>query len=253
MSLHEELLATDQIAVAFATALHALRGDAPALTPQPAANAVPDPFSNDDVRGAAATFRSESGVTGSVVVFVVASLADALEAAGGDEDFVGVISPALVASAHAIGSLAGVPCATEPAVSYERDALPTSAQLAAYPVLEGDAPVACLVVHVASEPDGAEAAGTEQALAGSPLIDSFTGDVLGDVEMGVTAELGRARMSVRELLSISPGAVIDLDRAAGEPVDVLVNGKLIARGEVVIVDEEFGIRISEILKQGTPH
>ena len=70
--------------------------------------------------------------------------------------------------------------------------------------------------------------------------------MLADVEMGVTAELGRCRMTVRELLSITPGAVIDLDRAAGAPVDVLVNGTLIARGEVVVIDEEFGIRISEL-------
>jgi flagellar motor switch protein FliN/FliY len=71
--------------------------------------------------------------------------------------------------------------------------------------------------------------------------------LLHDVEMGVTAELGRRRMSVRDLLSLTPGAVIELDRAAGSPVDVLVNGTLIARGEVVVIDEEFGIRISEIV------
>ena len=76
--------------------------------------------------------------------------------------------------------------------------------------------------------------------------------MLADVEMGVTAELGRCRMTVRELLSLTPGAVIDLDRAAGAPVDVLVNGTLIARGEVVVIDEEFGIRISEILQSGRP-
>ena len=79
------------------------------------------------------------------------------------------------------------------------------------------------------------------APAGRPL------DLLHDVEMGVTAELGRTRMTVRDLLSLSPGSVVELDRAAGSPVDVLVNGTLIARGEVVVLDEEFGIRISEII------
>ena len=68
-----------------------------------------------------------------------------------------------------------------------------------------------------------------------------------DVEMGVTAELGRRRMTVRDLLALTPGSVIELDRAAGSPVDVLVNGTLIARGEVVVIDEEFGIRIAEIV------
>ena len=65
--------------------------------------------------------------------------------------------------------------------------------------------------------------------------------------MGVTAELGRRRMTVRDLLALTPGSVIELDRAAGSPIDVLVNGTLIARGEVVVIDEEFGIRISEIV------
>jgi flagellar motor switch protein FliN/FliY len=54
-------------------------------------------------------------------------------------------------------------------------------------------------------------------------------------------------MTVRDLLSLTPGSVVELDRAAGSPVDVLVNGTLIARGEVVVIDEEFGIRISEII------
>ena len=71
--------------------------------------------------------------------------------------------------------------------------------------------------------------------------------ILKDVEMGVTAELGRRRMTVRDLLALTPGSVIELDRAAGSPVDVLVNGTLIARGEVVVIDEEFGIRIAEIV------
>jgi flagellar motor switch protein FliN/FliY len=79
------------------------------------------------------------------------------------------------------------------------------------------------------------------------LVEPRALALLHDVEMGVTAELGRRRMTVRELLSLTPGAVIELDRAAGSPVDVLVNGTLIARGEVVVIDEEFGIRVSEIV------
>ena len=75
-------------------------------------------------------------------------------------------------------------------------------------------------------------------------------DLLRDVEMEVTAELGRTRMTVRELLSLAPGAVVELDRAAGSPADLLVNGTLIARGEVVVVDEDFGIRITEIVADG---
>jgi flagellar motor switch protein FliN/FliY len=75
-------------------------------------------------------------------------------------------------------------------------------------------------------------------------------ELLHEVEMGVTAELGRTRMTVRDLLSLTPGAVVELDRAAGSPVDLLVNGTLVARGEVVVIDEEFGVRISEIVGVG---
>lgn len=75
-------------------------------------------------------------------------------------------------------------------------------------------------------------------------------DLLRDVAMEITVELGRTRMTVRELLSLTPGAVIELDRAAGSPADLLVNGTLIARGEVVVVDEDFGIRITEIVAAG---
>lgn len=77
-------------------------------------------------------------------------------------------------------------------------------------------------------------------------------DLLHDVELAVTAELGRTRMSVRDLLSLAPGSVVELDRAAGAPIDVLVNGTLIARGEVVVIDEEFGIRITEIISADNP-
>ena len=79
--------------------------------------------------------------------------------------------------------------------------------------------------------------------------------LLGDVEMGVTAELGRTQLTVRDVLNLTPGSIVELDRAAGSPVDVVVNGTLIARGEVVVIDEEFGIRITEILgavEQATP-
>lgn len=88
----------------------------------------------------------------------------------------------------------------------------------------------------------------------STLSETLLGDdpmrsveLLSDVEMGVTAELGRTRLSIRDLLSLQPGSIVELDRAAGSPVDLLVNGTLVARGEVVVIDEEFGIRITEII------
>jgi flagellar motor switch protein FliN/FliY len=65
--------------------------------------------------------------------------------------------------------------------------------------------------------------------------------------MSVTAELGRTTMAVADLLGLAPGSLIELDRAAGSPIDVLVNGTLIARGEVVVIDDDFGLRITEII------
>lgn len=68
-----------------------------------------------------------------------------------------------------------------------------------------------------------------------------------DVAVTLALEVGRVRMSVRELLQLAPGAIVELDRLASEPLDVLVNGVRIARGEVVVVDEKFGIRLTDVV------
>jgi len=73
--------------------------------------------------------------------------------------------------------------------------------------------------------------------------------LLQDVEMTLTAEIGRTRLPVRQVPELVPGTVLELDRAAGAPADVMVNGRLVARGEVVVVDEEYGIRITEIVSE----
>ncbi len=72
--------------------------------------------------------------------------------------------------------------------------------------------------------------------------------LLADVNLEVTVELGRVRMKVRDLLQLTDGSVVELDRAAGAPVDVLVNGSIVARGDVVVVDDELGVRITELLR-----
>ena len=71
--------------------------------------------------------------------------------------------------------------------------------------------------------------------------------LLMDVTINVTVELGRARLSIREILSLGEGSIIELQKLAGEPVDLLVNGKLIAKGEVVVIDECFGVRVTDIV------
>ncbi len=72
-------------------------------------------------------------------------------------------------------------------------------------------------------------------------------DMLLDVALPVSIELGRTSMSIEDVLNLGPGSVVELDKLAGEPVDLLVNEKLIARGEVVVVDENFGIRITSMV------
>jgi len=72
-------------------------------------------------------------------------------------------------------------------------------------------------------------------------------DLLLDVPLSVTVELGRVRMPVRQLLALGSGAVIELSKLAGEPLDVLINGKPVARGEAVMVNERFGVRLTEVV------
>ncbi|MFY0741853.1 flagellar motor switch phosphatase FliY [Solibacillus silvestris] len=74
-------------------------------------------------------------------------------------------------------------------------------------------------------------------------------NMLLDIPLQVTVELGRTKRSVKEILELSSGSIIELDKLAGEPVDILVNSRLIAKGEVVVIDENFGVRITDILSQ----
>ena len=73
-------------------------------------------------------------------------------------------------------------------------------------------------------------------------------DLIKDVPLEVTVELGRASKSISDILDFAPGTIIELDKIAGEPIDVLVNGKFVAKGEVVVIEESFGVRVTEIIK-----
>ena len=91
-----------------------------------------------------------------------------------------------------------------------------------------------------------------QELTGStptstPQVPPDKLELLFDIPLRVTVELGRTKMTLKEILELSVGSLIELDKLTGEPVDILVNGKLIARGEVVVIDENFGVRITDII------
>ncbi len=91
-------------------------------------------------------------------------------------------------------------------------------------------------------------------LGGAPAIQSYSSqapkvnvDMLLDIDLEVSIELGRTDISIKRVLELAPGALVELDRLAGEPVDLLVNNKVVAKGEVVVVDESFGIRIISLV------
>ena len=73
-------------------------------------------------------------------------------------------------------------------------------------------------------------------------------ELIMDVQLEVTVELGRTKKSIKEILELAPGSIIELNKLSGEPIDILVNGKVVAKGEVVVIEENFGIRVTEILK-----
>jgi len=85
----------------------------------------------------------------------------------------------------------------------------------------------------------------QQGMGASQIPHNIS--VLMDVQMQLSVELGRTRKKISEILSFGEGSILELDKLAGEPVDVLVNGKLIAKGEVVVIDENFGVRVTEIV------
>jgi flagellar motor switch protein FliN/FliY len=91
---------------------------------------------------------------------------------------------------------------------------------------------------------GAPATAPSKA-GGGPPVQSL--DFILDIPLKVSVELGRSRMAIREVLQLAQGSVIELSKFAGEPLEVLINDKLIARGEVVVVNEKFGIRLTDII------
>lgn len=103
----------------------------------------------------------------------------------------------------------------------------------------------------AHEEDGAQAVDLEEFDDPKDSSPAFEGrpdlDVILDIPVSISMEVGRTSITIRNLLQLNQGSVIELDRLAGEPLDVLVNGTLIAHGEVVVVNEKFGIRMTDVI------
>ncbi len=209
--------------------------------------ALPDP------PGTAVTGYLGAGVEGKVLLVVGQELVDALaNTPFGALEPAQALRPALDTVAEKLGGrLDGAPTAI--AVEGCLDVL-TGDLTVVVPLLVDEKVQAVIGVTLSSsdpEPGGGAAGGGGTASA--PAQGTGSGgrawgiDMLRDVEMEVTCELGRTRMTVRQLLALAPGDVVELDRVAGSPADLLVNGTLLARGEVVVVDESFGLRITEIV------
>jgi flagellar motor switch protein FliN/FliY len=195
--------------------------------------------------GVGVTARFTGAASGEIVVVVGQDLVEALRQSPlGELDPAAAVRPALEAAAGAFGPVVVDPGQVmEPAVALSAVAAKGDAVLV--PMTAGAEVLAVLAIWLTPWPS---AGGADRADVRATPRHGL--DLLHDVEMEVSAELGRTRMNVRDLLSLSPGVVVELDRAAGSPADLLVNGRLIARGEVVVIEENFGIRITEIVAPG---
>jgi flagellar motor switch protein FliN/FliY len=245
--LYDDLLAGTDIAAACARTLGEQLGDAERYRAEAAQTSVAEVLTEEGMRAISVAFSgSDESGDGTIALITSARLTEALERAASDEILLTAVGSVVDAALQGVAALGGFEVDADAPIELAVSALGSAllGELVVYPILEGDETVACLAVALAQSGADTVPATADAGGAGASADAPF---VLADVEMGVTAELGRCRMSVRELLALTPGAVIDLDRAAGAPVDLLVNGTLIARGEVVVIDEEFGIRISELL------
>ncbi len=185
------------------------------------------------------------GATSADLVLVAdEAIAAALAAAGDGVTAADILRPALDAAASVLG--AGVLDTVRPDVV--GDAL-ADADTEAFALVDASGVAqAWFGLRVRATVPAASSAAAPAATAPSFVpADHARMRVLQDVELVLTAEIGRTRLPMRQVLDLVPGTVLELDRAAGAPADVMVNGRLVARGEVVVVDEDYGIRITEIV------
>jgi flagellar motor switch protein FliN/FliY len=225
---------SETIAAAVVAAAQAAAGLLPAAAPLSAGQPIADPEATPlPPEGASAvTARLAGEVSGDVVLVVSAEVVAALSNSPvGPMDVAATLRPALEAAAATLGRVRVSAERVEDAVA-ALDGLRDKGMYLAVPLLSGGVVEATFALQV-TLPVAREQRGSL--------------DLLRNVAMEVTVEIGRTRMTVQELLSLHPGEVIELDRAASAPADLLVNGTLIARGEIVVVDEDFGLRISEIV------
>ncbi|GBL04039.1 flagellar motor switch protein FliN [Glaciecola sp. KUL10] len=116
---------------------------------------------------------------------------------------------------------------------------------------EGDAQDDIDAIMNAEAQSGAQPADLEELSEDAPITGAEKKklDTILDIPVTISMEVGRSEISIRNLLQLNQGSVVELDRVAGEPLDVLVNGTLIAHGEVVVINDKFGIRLTDVISQ----
>ncbi len=248
MAFDEVLRNATMIAIACAEGIEQQLGDGALLTVGRAVDSVAEYFESDQLRAASVRFTAGETSAGQIAFLTTAPFARELRNRAPDEMLATACGEGLRAAVREFGRVVG----EQPRVEAVREVgagalLDAGGEAAFVPVLDRTELVGFVAIVadavITLEPETAPIP-ARSASEPSPLNAPL---VLADVQLGVTAELGRCRMRVRDILAIQPGAVIDLDRPVNAPVDVLVNGKHVARGEVVVIDEEFAIRISEVL------
>jgi flagellar motor switch protein FliN/FliY len=187
----------------------------------------------------AAVVASFVGTTAADMAIVLTDSAALTEAAGADSALVSsvdVLRPAMEAASQPLGSGVLGESRTEDASSLFADE-----ETVVFELKAGKAAAGWFAIRIRE-------GGAIWGSASNPNRD-VVGKLgrISNVEMALTVEIGRTRMAVRDVLNLEPGAVIELDRSAGAPADILLNGRLIAHGEIVVVDQDYAVRITQIL------
>jgi len=224
-------------------AAEALAALLPTAVPLHVADFDPAAAPSKDVASVRAHFVGSTSAD--LLVVADQAIADALASAGDDVSVADAVRPALESAAASLG--AGVLDTAEIVPLGEAFTDPDLEVFA----LVGEDGVAqawfgIRVRLIATKPESGAKASTMD-----PATERARMRLLHDVELVLTAEIGHTRLPMHQVLDLVPGTILELDRAAGSPADVMVNGRLVARGEVVVVDEDYGIRITEIVSVET--
>ncbi|MCU1546787.1 MAG: flagellar motor switch protein FliN [Homoserinimonas sp.] len=223
----------NDVNVEAAEALTALLPSAKPLTAEPLQGELPAGL------GAAVVANFVGETSADLAVALLDS--DAMTVAGGTDSaivsLIDVLRPALESAAATLGS--GV---LGDARQEDASALFADDDTVVFVLMNGRATAGWFAMRVRQN-------GVVTGPAASVSQESMAGKLgrINNVEMALTVEIGRTRMSVRDVLALEPGAVIELDRSAGAPADVLLNGRLIAHGEIVVIDQDYAVRITKIL------